>query len=221
MTRAAGAERRDGGRGENLREVAASGGGRRGGRGGLGSMSWGCMLWRCLVRRGAGSEMMPRRCGYVRPRGPGCAPDQQDAADSGDYEERQCRPPDPVPLAQVSYHRPDCIAQLGPLADRSGQLPDRSRGRPARIVFPDQWLGVDAHRACYLANLASGEEVDPRCRVVVMLEAVDDTLPDAGPLTDIRDGRGELSCPRPRDLPPDQSTRQIPTPNAAARPHTI
>src|SRR5216683_1413337 len=155
--------------------------------------------------------MMPRRCGYVRPRGPGCAPDQQDAADSGDYEQRQCQPPDPVPPAQVSYHRADCIAQLGPHADRSGQLP--SRGRPARIVFPDQWLGVDAHHACYLANLASGEEVDPRCRVVVMLEAVDDTLPDTGPLTDIRDAQARIAA-RPGQRLADAQTANLPSPHA-------
>src|SRR5260221_105355 len=163
------------------------------------------------MRRVPGTELMPDHCRSVRPRGPGRAPDQQDAAQSGDYEQRQCPPPDPVPLAQVSYHRPDCIAQLGPHADRSGQLP--SRGRPARIVFLDQWLGVDADRACYLANLASGEEVDPGCRVVVMLEVLDDTLSDAGPLTDIRDAQARIAA-RPGQRLADAQTANLPSPHA-------
>src|SRR5258705_3226647 len=156
---------------------------------------------------------MPRRRGYVRPRGPGCAPDQQDAAQSSAYEQRKCQPPDPVPLAQFSYHRPECIPQLGPHADRSGQLPDRSRGRPARIVFLDQGPGVDADRACYLANLASGEEVDPGCRVVVMLEVLDEPLPDAGPLTDIRDAQARIAS-RPGQRLADAQTANLPSPHA-------
>src|SRR2546430_15355635 len=56
------------------------------------------------------------------------------------------------------------------------------------VVFVDQLLGVDADRTRDAADVATGVEVATARGEVITFDAPDDRLPDAGSLTDLRNG---------------------------------
>src|SRR5579872_5949344 len=97
-------------------------------------------------------------------------------ADHGQHQDGQQRgPPDPAALA---------------LADRHLRLEGLGRGdllggAPPLVELLDQRRGVGAHRLGQGPDVAPGVEVTAAGRVVVLLDALDDVLPDPGALADL------------------------------------
>src|ERR1019366_4844491 len=128
----------------------------------------------CLWRRGGGGG--PRRAFHQ-------VVDPQADNRQQDHGQRQA-PVEPAPLPEL---------------DRRGRLENvcrRNRLRRAlgRVVLPDQRLRVDAGRACNAAKMAPCVEVAAARRIVATLDAPDNCLPDAGPLTDLRGGETGLTA---------------------------
>ena len=63
------------------------------------------------------------------------------------------------------------------------------------VVFVDQRLGVGPDHARDAADVATGIEVAAAGGEVIMLDAPDDRLPDAGPLADLRNGETGPALP--------------------------
>jgi hypothetical protein len=62
------------------------------------------------------------------------------------------------------------------------------------VVFVDQRLGIGPDHARDAADVATGIEVAAAGGEVIMLDAPDDRLPDAGALADLRNGETGLAA---------------------------
>ena len=109
-----------------------------------------------------------------------------EAEDGQDQHGEQPRPPDPAPLAL-----PQRDARLEHLGRR-----DLRRGPPPFVELLDQRGGIGAHRLGDGPDMAPRVEVTAAGRVVVLLDAPDDVLPDPGALTDLGHGEPGMAAGR-------------------------